>query len=296
MWTCLKTQLREMVMRKGFILTILILSLYSAYAILSWFDDYKAVYQENMDVSFLYSADISYLLSPACPAFGMFCALFPFIIALPFAASYIQDNTQKVKDALIFRSSRKHYFISKGIICFIGTAAAFMLPLLLNLIMCHIVFPHNFNTPYADYGLLSFNDTITRGNLSYNTPYPQLPFWELYVGSPLLYNLLYTLIFSLFSGLLSVFLLSISYYLKRRAFLLFLPVYVIIRISSAFETAAINAAISNPDFSYINLSILDYIIPFSKPGLSPVFFAAVVLFILAFIVFSHIYAIKNEGV
>ncbi|MGG0717219.1 hypothetical protein ABE096_06415 [Robertmurraya massiliosenegalensis] len=144
---------------------------------------------------------------------------FPLIVVMPAGFSLFTD---KQGNQYIFIQSRvgaHRYYWGKLIVVFLVTFFIFTVPFLLEILLSTIAFPmmatgdpSNLSTYDA-----SYMNTVNMYLLS-----------DLYIYSPYIYAIFFTLIFGLFSGILAVFTVSISTFSIKYKVLLFLPVYLLL--------------------------------------------------------------------
>lgn len=170
-------------------------------------------------------------------------ALLPLIVALPFADSYFCEKSKNTLPVLLTRyKSAAAYFFSKGIAVFVSAALVVLIPFLLHMLLTFIAFP---TTSIADYTNLSTDQTF---------------YWEmatalfprLLVLHPYLYNCLFWIAISLFSGLLGVTAYVISYFVQQRIWAL-VSVFIcsnLLAVVSELCEPKLNFAFFNYLFAY----------------------------------------------
>lgn len=288
-WSSTKIQLKVMLRRKEFIFALLAMTGYACTAFL-----YVLVKYWGMDVSIVKDANQSICYSQMNGMWGIFSILYPFLVVLPFSTSYIDDYKNKLLAIYFSKSSRRVYYLSKILTAFIGTTLIIAIPCALNLILCNIFLPHNYNTWLGEYQLENFYRAVMGTNHLYETAYKGIPLLRLFLRSPLLYNIVYLFIFSLFSGLLGAFALSLSFWLRKRKIILFLPLFFIIYVLDTINIKWLYMAIDGKK-SYVNVAILDYVVPsFSGGGMNPVFIGAVIVILFGFILISAVHATRKD--
>ena len=120
---------------------------------------------------------------------GIFSTLWPFLVVLPFATSFVEDKKNQCVSVAVSRGSYETYLGSKVIASGLGSASVVFIPLLVNLLLCYIVFPHNHNVVFASYQGRMYAPVLLGENrlyASYASTYFLLP---LYLASPFLYYL-----------------------------------------------------------------------------------------------------------
>lgn len=288
-WSSTKIQLKVMLRRKEFVYALWAMT---GYACAAFF--YVLVKYWGMDVSIVKDANQSVCYSQMNGLWGIFSILYPFLVVLPFSTSYIDDYKNRLLVIYFSKSSGRVYYLSKILTAFIGTALVIAVPCALNLILCNIFLPHNHNTWLGEYQHESFYQAVMGMNHLYKTDYKGIPLLHLFLRSPLLYNIVFLLIFSLFSGLLGAFVLSLSFWLRKKKIILFLPLYFIIHVLDAINVKWLYMAI-NGEISYVDTALLDYVVPsFSNGGMSPVFIGAVILILFGLIMISAVHAIGED--
>lgn len=289
LWSSTKIQLKVMRKRKEFIFALWAMTGYACAAFL-----YVLVKYWGMDVSMMKDANQSVCYSQMNGLWGMFSFLYPFLVVLPFATSYIDDYKNKLLVVYFSKASRRVYFLSKILAVFIGTALVIAIPCVLNLILCNLFLPHNYNTWMGEYQSESFYQAVTGTNHLYETAYRGILLPDLFLRSPLLYNIVYLLIFSSFSGLLGAFVLSLSFWLRKRKTILFLPLFFIISILDTINIKWLYMAIEGKK-SYVDVAVLDYVVPsFSNGGMNPVFICSVIVILFGFMIVSTVHATKED--
>lgn len=283
-----KTQIGVMLKLKEFKVAFLIVLTYACASF---------VYALNMISGYdLYSVkDASQYLcfGSYFPLWYYFQSIYPFLVVIPCATSYIEDKRNHLLPLYFARTSRRVYFSSKLVAGFIGTFAVFFLPFLFNMVLCNIFFPHNNNTWIGEYQMLNFQGYVLGTNLLYETPYRELAFARLFLNNRVLYSLVYLAAISLFSGLLGMTMLALSFVFSKSKILLFIPLFAAQHIFQTYDTKALNSAISNGD-SYTNLSVLEYFIPGFSKGKSPVFLIEVLGFLALLVLISYLFSQKED--
>lgn len=275
--------------RKEFIFALWAMTGYACAAFL-----YVLVKYWGMDVSMMKDANQSVCYSQMNGLWGMFSFLYPFLVVLPFATSYIDDYKNKLLVVYFSKASRRVYYLSKILAAFMGTALVIAIPCALNLILCNLFLPHNYNTWMGEYQSESFYQAVTGTNHLYETAYRGILLPDLFLRSPLLYNIVYLLIFSSFSGLLGAFVLSLSFWLRKRKTILFLPLFFIISILDTINIKWLYMAIEGKK-SYVDVAVLDYVVPsFSNGGMNPVFICSVIVILFGFMIVSTVHATKED--
>ena len=204
------------------------------------------------DVTDMYMSMYLLVLSEENEFFHFFfMQYFPLLVVLPASFAFLQDKSSRALNYLAVRMGRRRYYVSKGIAVFLISFAVFTLPFLLEILLNCIAFPMN-----------------AVGHISNCNNYEQMENFErmflvgLFRYSPYLYAVLFTFIFGIVAGVLSVFALGISMLKMRFKVFVFLPCYLLLNSSFYWERIpGLNGEYTDY-FTY--LSIFD---PASKSGL-----------------------------
>ncbi|WP_167958161.1 hypothetical protein [Anaerosporobacter faecicola] len=286
----INVQWKIMTHKMEFIFAFLVAVTYACISLLYNFNYYK-----DTDISKIPAADTLFCMSSYSKTWSYFEVIFPFLVILPFAISFINENRNGITPMLVYRSTHKQYFLSKAVVCFLGGFLIIMLPFLLNLVLCHIFFSNNHNVIFGEYGMPNYFRTLLGTNQGYRTTFHAKPFLDVYLVSTTLYNLLYILLLSLFSGLVGVFVLSWSYFIKKHVILLFLPFFILIRITNAMTVSSFNIASQNHEKLFLNYSIMDYFSPFSFSGQNWYYMLLLCLMMILFCLIAHVYILRRAS-
>jgi hypothetical protein len=157
--------------------------------------------------------------------------LVPLVAAIPFADSYFSEKQSNTIPTLLVRAkTARHYYFSKIVVVFLASIAVFLIPFLLNMGLNRLVFPGNSMRDVL--GWQTSETWYHDASLAHQILFP-----DLFVLHPYLYNLLFTGMLSLFSGLIGVFTFAASFFVKKnRVFLvaLFFIINNVLELLSAF--------------------------------------------------------------
>jgi hypothetical protein len=196
-------QLRFLRSRYEFIACIMLTSLLSIAVFIGW-----CVRFYGQDVYELVSADQLFLGRDA--SYGIVIRLLlPLVVSIPFADSYFTEKSSKTLSALLPRfSSPMRYYYSKLCVVFISSTVVILIPLLLNMALNLIAFPLQ---SMADITGWSSDETWYHDAfLAKQILYPNL-----FALHPYLYNLVFTAMLSMFSGMIGVFTFAASFFVKK---------------------------------------------------------------------------------
>jgi len=256
------------------------------YALLTYF--IHLISYINIDVSVMLSSDALFIGNEDNPLFNLFIKVFPFIVVFPFAFSNILDREVNILPLLCTRMTKSHYYWSKLITSFIGGFLIILIPFLINLLLLKITFPNNNNSHFGPYNSLTYIQDLTGSNVYVSTVSTGLPFLKLYLYSPLLYNLFFTIMLALFAGILSMFALSFSLWIKKYKVILLIPIFLLFYLSDIADHLSYNLKY------YINFRLLDYVTINTSFGKLPWFFIAFCLSLLIFSVLRIWIAIRLD--
>ena len=155
-------------------------------------------------------------------AFGI---ILPFLSCATFSDSYVTDIKSNYICISITKTGIKQYYFSKLISAFICGALIVFIPQIINYILCLIAFPYDSTYEYS-WDLWQSNFFTVRINEFFL-------FKDIYIFSPYLYFLLYVLISSIVSGVISVIAYQFSFIIPNRIFVLSF-MFVIMNLSFRF--------------------------------------------------------------
>lgn len=220
--------------------------------------------------------------------FNTYMTLVPFLAVLPFAMSFIDDNKNQILPILQIRSGIRVYYITKGVVCFIGGFVAFFVPLLINLLLNHFTFPNSGLTFIGDLYDINFDPRVTGATLIIDTKWPVMWFPRLFLASQEMYSLLFCVIFSVSMGIFGTFIYVVSFVFKKSKLLLLLPFYLIV---SCFDRVELLFRSREP---YVCYMILSYLTVDGWHGKSPVFLGAFFLTVIVFIILGIYFQIQRD--
>lgn len=256
---------------------------------------YTAAMQWGADQSKLPSADILFMGSSYSYTWAYYIYFFAFVIVLPYSFSYISDIETGVFHVVLVRSSKAKYYLSKIFACFLGNVLIIAIPLIVNLILCHMTFSSKPNFLFGEYGMPNYFKTVLGTNFIINMEHSSFPLVRVFLYNSTLYNLLYIGWQSFISGMLGVFLTCMSFVIKNRA-ALFVPVYVLSLFSSVASEASYSNAIHDANEVFVNYNFMDYLAVFGYPGQSLIYLLAVLSFLLILSICAFAKAMKTDEI
>ena len=210
------------------------------------------------DVLDMYQPMRLILLANSGVYYRFFILAYPIIVHVPAAFSYMFDQDVKEQVFIQSRVGVRSYYLGKLVATFITTFQVFTIPLLTEIFLNCIAFPINSS------GLLSHQSIYDEVSLHL---IQKLLLPSIYTYSPILYSIILTIIFGIFSGLIACFSLSLSMVLnfKFKAFL-FLPTYVFFYILNTIQYVIPKFEYTTNYYNYfdmfdgLNKSFLGYIV------------------------------------
>lgn len=216
--------------------------------------------------------------------------LFPFLTAFPFAFSYLTDKSVKILSIVQTKSGTRRYYISKTIACFVGGFTLYFIPFLISILLNLTTFPTKGVTLWGPLFSWNYSNWLTGKAVMVDAAGVGLPFLKLYIYNPLLYNLLYALIFSIFTGVLSVFAFAISFLIRRYKIYLLLPIYAIVY---GFNALTFLLDTDGATKFYL-LRVFDYITVDTMYGKTPFFFIGLTFALVLLSAFLIMRQIKTD--
>lgn len=230
------------------------------------------------DASLLPSASEMFILRSYTPVNAIFRLLYIFIIVFPMGFYVYKNRKANIQPILAVRNTLKGHYVSSACCAFLCGFLCFFIPLIMDIIMNAFVFPAD-GTLLSGFSQYTWNHTasITGDTVVFNTIQKGQWFPSLYVNSPTCYNLLYAFIFSLFCGIMSLFIHSLSYYFTVLPVIMFSPLYLLSFIQERIDRVMANVDINEV---YINVKIIDYLTIDSYFGKSGLYFVGYCMFFL----------------
>lgn len=177
--------------------------------------------------------------------YHIFVMLFPIVVILPAAFSFLLDKDVNEHVFLQSKVGRTSYYLGKLIATFIATLMVFTIPFLIEIILNCIAFPMGATGLTSN---LSLYDNVELMNIK------RMLIPSLYINSIYAYAIVNTLIFGIVSGLLASFslALSININFKFKA-MLFLPTYILIYALSMIDDIIPNIGFKTDYYSYFDI-------------------------------------------
>ena len=247
----------------------------------------------GLDVSEMYDATQNLCYGVGNPSYSMLIFLFPFLIVIPYASSYIDDYRNQLLPVYATRSSRTKYYVSKLVACFVGTSLVIAIPFLINFLLTNLFFFHSHRVIPGGYQDSVFCQIVLGMGSVYKSNYPTMPFLGLFLDNQILYSFLYLVILSFFAGWMGTFVLGLSFIWRHSKLLLFLPVFVLFQVLSNLNSYFFDRAIINKTV-YIDIDVIRYVLPLQDSDQSPYFFAGFLLVTAIIMIISTAYAVRHD--
>lgn len=174
---------------------------------------------------------------------------FPLLVVVPAGIALFTD---KQLNQYIFIQSRlgaRYYLLGKMIVVFSVTFFVFSVPFLIEILLNLIAFPVSAVGDPSNIGIY---------DVSYISGVHMQLFSGLYIQSPYLYAVVFTLFFGVFSGVLALFTVAVSTFPIKFKVLLFLPVYLLLYLVSLSKQLIPTIPVDTNYFLYLSLFNLFY--------------------------------------
>ncbi len=199
------------------------------------------------------------------------------VAAMAFGDSFFIDIKCGVSNAIAIRSTLRIYFTSTGLLAFIGGFLVVLIPLIVSQLLAFLVFPA-IAAPNSFAGTIN-SPAFDSYSMMKNTENSLFP--ALYVNFPYVNNLVFIFYASLWAGIMALMSFVVSLFTRKsRLVVLGAPTLVFLL---AFFVLPSNLAL--PNYLYPSTLI---------PQLSPVFFFAAPLVMLAMLVTLIIFAAMDK--
>lgn len=223
---------------------------------------------------------------------SIYSILWPFLVVLPFATSFIEEKKNNIIGTLVSRENYKSYLSSKIIASGIGSSVVVGAPLFLNLIMCLAVFPQNHNQLNL-YWFHGFSESLMGENRVFNSLVPHYSFLHLYMDSPVLYCILFIIILTLFSALCGAMITALSYIWSKSKIILFIPLYGITVLSQYLSSFMLGQAINRPEYKYFTTYLMDYLAPMTRSECYWPYFIGICVFFAAVTFLCYKWSVRH---
>lgn len=216
---------------------------------------YLLQFQGSYEYS-LPSADTLFIGNSGGLIWQFLALVFPFIIALPYSFSFLNEQKSGVQMYVQSRKTRKEYYYGQLVTCFLGTALLFLIPFLLNILLNALAFPVNGNDYISTHDSFDSNwaNAIMGDGFYRQTLYKGMMLKEVVIEYPQIYNVLYTFWISIVSGIMAMFTYTVSLILQKKAIYLLLVNYLIFSIFSV-----VDRIVETVSYVYVNINLTDYL-------------------------------------
>lgn len=216
----LKIELRKAINNKFFITTLIIASLFALLSAWYMIDSY--FYQQKLNQ--MYGSGnpmtqgtslFNHWIGGEATSLGstLFFTLLPLIAAFPYGWSHFIENKNGYVKAVVTRSSKEQYYLTKYLATFTAGGLVVLLPLLINFLVVASFVPAI--TPSMMYPLYY---AVAHGSM-----------WsQLFYTNPVIFVILYLLLDFIFAGLFATMSLTISFFIKNRIAVMLIPFFLIL--------------------------------------------------------------------
>jgi len=233
-----------MLHKRGFQIGFTVMMLFVAYSFVREMYYVSLDPDRSADISYLQAVDRS-LLNKTSESYGIpqiLRFIFPFVCVLPFSFSLFVDRSTRISDIVIARSGKRRYYFSKAAAAFVGGFIIFFIPLLVSTALTHIFYSNSviniFDPNYS---------TMTAGGKKFFTMGDLM--LELITFSPALGELFAALLLSVYAGACAMLALALSYFFRRFAVFIFVPVFLLCKLFELWESMI------KADYGYMYLRI-----------------------------------------
>ncbi len=262
-----RMQIKVLFQRKGVYITSLIILLL---VIQNFLDNvFSLAYQDVIHMCAPYKL---LMLSDMGKNFLLFL-LYPFLIVLPAAFSYMDDTNNRETNFICSRVGVKNYYLGKLAAVFVVTFVAVIIPLLMDYFLNVVSFP--------------LGATGDKYNIDYYQPVSRERIGNyflvgIYVKAPYFHAFISTLFFGVCSGIFGCFAAAVSFLRVRYKVFLFLPFFILYNIS---------LRLGNMFGFYTELS--DYLIIHDGVTKSYLYFGGLLLAMICFILLVTVKSIRR---
>lgn len=202
--------------------------------------------------------------------------VFPLLVAIPYGWSYCEEKQNGYIRAVVVRSGKMAYFLSKYIAVFLSGGLAMIIPLIFNFLLTAMFVPAVMPDPlYCTSNGVFFESLMSM----------------IYYTKPFLYVLLYLFIDFLFGGLIACLSFSVACFVRHRTIVVILPFFILLAFHYLRQFIYTSSTIR-----YKELSPIYFLRPVAAmyPAAWSVILVEAVLLILITLFFSMIWERRHE--
>ncbi len=245
----LRTQINLMFHKRGFQVSFTVMLLFVVYSFINNYHRFTTDSIFNYDLEGMQAVHRSFLNESNQQHFQTFVFFFPFVAVLPFSFSLFVDRSTRINEIVISRCGKKKYYFSKLTAAFVGGFVIILIPLMISSALTHIFFSNSviniFDPNYS---------TLTAGDKPFLTMRDLM--LEILVFSPILGELFAAFLLSVYAGTCAVLALALSFFIKRFAVLIFVPVFLLTKL---FELGQSMIKVDY-GYTYYNIDPMKYVI------------------------------------
>lgn len=173
--------------------------------------------------------------------FEIFKSIYPLIVVLPFACSYINEKSRNLLPAVFCRVSKKEYYYSKLVAVFISGVIVIFIPFIINYILNLIAFPLNSNIDFSGAPEISSHMFLTYID--------EMMFGKLFLINPNIYILFYIFVASFFGGLIATAVFQFSFFFNRYSIIITCSAFIVQGIITILNIGDVSFDITNYIFA-----------------------------------------------
>ena len=245
----LRAQLNIMFHKRGFQVSFTVMLLFVVYCFINNYHRLTTERFINFDLEGMQAVHRSFLNDSNQEHFQTFVFFFPFAAVLPFSFSLFVDRSTRINEIVIARCGKRKYYFSKLTAAFAGGFVIVFIPLIISTALTHIFYSNSvinlFDPNYS---------TLTAGDKPFLTMRDLI--LEILVFSPLLGELFAALLLSVYAGACAVLALALSFFIKRFAVMIFVPVFLLTKL---FELGQ-SMIKADYGYTYFNIDPMKYVV------------------------------------
>lgn len=225
------TQLGIMLRKRGFQVGFTVMLLFVVHSFITEFRQVSINGYQRYDITDLCAVDHS-IFNETGESYGipqMLSFIFPFVCVLPFSFSLYVDRSTRINEIVIARCGKRGYYLAKLFAAFTGGFIIFFIPLLISTALTHSFYSNSVINIFD----INFSE-MTAGGKEFFTMRDLM--LELIAFSPVLGELFAALLMSFYAGACAMLALTLSYFIRKFAVLIFVPVFLLCKLLELWES------------------------------------------------------------
>lgn len=161
-----------------------------------------------------------------------------FLVIFPYSMSFYDDYLLGSNIYYQTRKSRKQYYLSQMLTCFIGGMIIICIPFLLNILINTIIFPaegNDYITTLNRY-FSGWSSSVTGSNVIFKTISKGIVLKNLYINFPQIYNVMITILASIIAGIMSVATYCFSLIIRKNRIFIFLFSFIFFQLFAMIDS------------------------------------------------------------